>query len=334
MALRVDDKWAYNGLPIVRIENAAFTMDIAPTLGAKVLHLIDKAADRDVLYHSPRVLPHQAPLGANVDDHYTGGWDDVFPTGTPSVNAHADELPYLGEVWTLALDHTILESGPERVVVRFEGDTPITPAHWTRTVTIEGDAPVITLDTRIENTGFRGFDYIWGSHPGLAIREGFRIDTPAGGKGEVTIGGRGVLGATGETYDYPVLRAGEEGEMDVSLIPGSETTDYALHAISGLPDEAWVAVTDPETQRGFGIAFDARVNRSLWLWMAYGEPRGWYFLAPEPWISPQPGLKEAVEAGTAAHLEAGEAMEARMTAVLYSGVSRVSRIAPDGTVSG
>ena len=49
MPVRVDDGWSYAGLPVVRIENAALVADIVPSLGGKVLHLVDKRADRNVL---------------------------------------------------------------------------------------------------------------------------------------------------------------------------------------------------------------------------------------------------------------------------------------------
>jgi hypothetical protein len=68
MPVRVDDRWSYAGLPVVRIENAALVADIVPSLGGKVLHLVDKRADRNVLWRHPRITPHAGPLQANVDD--------------------------------------------------------------------------------------------------------------------------------------------------------------------------------------------------------------------------------------------------------------------------
>ena len=89
MPVRVDDGWSYAGLPVVRMENAALAADIVPSLGGKVLHLVDKRADRNVLWRHPRIPPHAGPLQANVDDHYSGGWDDAFPTGSPGRNRAA-----------------------------------------------------------------------------------------------------------------------------------------------------------------------------------------------------------------------------------------------------
>ena len=114
MPVRVDDGWSYAGLPVVRIENAALVADIVPSLGGKVLHLVDKRADRNVLWRHPRIPPHAGPLQANVDDHYSGGWDDAFPTGSPGQNRWGDQLPYLGEIWNLALTARLEEGSSAR----------------------------------------------------------------------------------------------------------------------------------------------------------------------------------------------------------------------------
>lgn len=128
MTVRVDRRWAYAGYAVIRVENALLCVDIVPSLGGKILHLIDKRADRNVLWRNPRVLPHAGPLQSNVDDHFAGGWDDAFPTGDASRNRYGDQLPYLGEVWTLDLDARIEEMGPDRATIVLNGSTPITPA--------------------------------------------------------------------------------------------------------------------------------------------------------------------------------------------------------------
>ncbi|HKV68834.1 MAG TPA: hypothetical protein VJN72_12165, partial [Gaiellales bacterium] len=88
MGARIDDRWHYHGLRTVRLENARLAVDVLPELGGKILRLIDKRGDRDLLWHSPRVEPHRAELHANFDDHWPGGWDEAFPGGAPSPNRY------------------------------------------------------------------------------------------------------------------------------------------------------------------------------------------------------------------------------------------------------
>ncbi|MBO0704779.1 MAG: DUF5107 domain-containing protein [Candidatus Dormibacteraeota bacterium] len=331
MTAAVDDRWTYHGLQVIRIENRALVLDVLPQLGGKVLHLVDKLADRNVLWRNPRVPPHRIPLQANADDHYSGGWDDAFPTGAPSVNRYGDELPYLGEVVSLELRYSLVETGPNLVRVILDGQTPITPARWTRTITIQRDEPVVQLDTRIENVGHLPFDFNWGSHASATVAPGFRIDVPATTT-RVDDAGDGSIGRVGDRFDYPVLHREAGGAVDVRSVKGPEVGSYALYIHERLRD-GWVAVTDPARRRGFGIVFDHEVHRAVWQWTVFGGFRGWYHVIVEPWIAGPPALRDAVEDAVALSLAPGEVFTATMAGVLYSGVTGVAHLARDGSVT-
>jgi hypothetical protein len=331
MTVRLDDRWSYAGEPVIRIENAALVVDLAPSMGGKILHLVDKVADRNVLWRHPHALPRPGPLGSNVDDYYAGGWDDAFPTGLPSKNRYGDDLPALGEVWNLPLSARIEEGGGRRARVVLEGYTPITPARWLRTVTVEADEPIVRLDTRIENVGARAFDFSWGVHPALAVGPGFRVDVPAR-VGRVDDADGGPLGTVGERFGYPLLRAGGQGELDVRRVLPARTGSYALYILEELRD-GWVAATDVASRRGFGLVFDREVHRAVWQWTSYGGFRGWYHVIVEPWTAGVQRLDEAVAAGQARTLEPGQAFGASFLGIVYGGVEGVSRLGPDGSVA-
>ena len=199
MACRFDPHWRYRGLECLRIENEHVAVEVLPELGAKIHRLIDKARDHDVLWHSPRVAPHRAALHANFDDHWPGGWDEVFPTGVACPNRYGDELPHMGELWTQAAQWRLEESSAERVVLRCEITTPITPARWERRLTLRAGSPAIGLAYRIENLDWRPFEFNWGLHPVQAISPAHRFDVPAL-QGEVDEHGGGILGRKGDRY--------------------------------------------------------------------------------------------------------------------------------------
>lgn len=341
MTVRVDDGWAYDGQPLIRLENEHLQADVLPGMGGKILHLVDKAADRNVLWRNPRVRVRPGPLQANVDDYFAGGWDDAFPTGDACVSEYGERLPYMGELWNLALRARVERAGPDEAVLVLDGHTPITPARWTRTLTLRAGEPLLRLHTRIENVGRRSFAFSWGSHPALAVHPGMRLDVPAA-HGEVTDAGGegGPLGTLGETYEYPLLRSGTDDAgggdggadaFDIRQVPGPDTAHHALHALTGLR-AGWIAATDPVARRGFGVVFDPDLHRCVWQWMAYGGFRGWYHAIVEPWTAPQPSLADARTAGTARTLAPGEALESEMTGVLYSGVASVGALDASGVV--
>lgn len=331
-AVRVDDRWSYDGQPAIRIENAALAIDVLPGMGAKILNLLDKRHDRQVLWRNPRVRVRPGPLHADVDDYFAGGWDDAFPTGDACNNEYGERLPYMGEIWNLALTPRIVSAGPEEAVVVFDGLTPITTARWTRTLRLAAGEPVLRLDTRIENVGHRPFSFCWGSHPSLAVSEGTRLDVPARDGLVTDAGTGGPLGDLGDAYDYPVLRAAADDALDVRHVPAPAFGRHALHALTGLHD-GWVAATDPATRSGFGLRFDRETHPAVWQWMAYGGFRGWYHAILEPWTSAHTSLEAARAAGEARSLAPGETFASTMTAVLYDGVDGVAGIAADSAVS-
>ncbi|HEX5196579.1 MAG TPA: hypothetical protein VFW26_05190 [Gaiellales bacterium] len=325
MGARIDDRWHYHGLRTVRLENARLAVDVLPELGGKILRLIDKRGDRDLLWHSPRVEPHRAELHANFDDHWPGGWDEAFPGGAPSPNRYGDQLPYMGELWTTAASYRIARNDRAGVELELDLTTPITPARWRRRLTLSGDDPVLRIAYRLENVGTMPFDYNWGLHPVAAISPAHRFDVPAQ-KAEVDENGGGTLGVKGDTYDWPQFN-----DLDVRRALGPDANCFALHYLTELR-EGWVATTDTAARRGFGLVFDQALFPVVWLWMVYGGWRGYYHAIAEPWTGYPSPLAEAVEAGRARVLDAGGVLETEVATVVYEGVDSVSRLSADGGV--
>jgi galactose mutarotase-like enzyme len=325
MTCRIDDRWTYEGLRVVRLESRHLAIDVLPELGGNIYRLVDKVRDHDVLWKSPRVRPHRAALHANFDDHWAGGWDEVFPGGVPSHNRYGDELPYMGELWTQEASYAVVEAGPRRVELELEITTPITPARWTRRLVLEDAAPVLHLDYRLENLGTLPFDYNWGLHPVQAISPQTRFDAPAG-QAEVDENGGGTLGVQGDRYRWPRL-----GDLDVRHALEPDAGCFALHYLTEL-EAGWVAATDTRAQRGFGLVFDTAVFPVVWLWLVYGGWRGYYHAIMEPWTGYPSALADAVTAGRARELAAGEVFETSVAAVVYGGVGSVGGLAADGAV--
>ena len=326
MSCRFDPHWCYYGLECLRLENEHVAVEVLPELGAKIYRLIDKARDHDLLWHSPRVSPHAVALHANFDDHWPGGWDEVIPGGVPSINRYGDELPHMGELWTQHAQWRLELCSADRVQLVCSIATPITTATWERRMTLETGSPVMQLQYRIENTGYRPIDFNWGIHPVQTISAAHRFDVPAH-RAEVDEYGGGILGTKGDAYEWPRF-----GELDVRQALGPEADDFALHYLTEL-DDGWVACTDTSVRRGFGLVFDTSVFGVIWLWLVYGGWRGYYQAIMEPWTGYPSSLSEAVEAGRVRTLAPGETLETDVAAVIYDGVHSVSRLGADGSVT-
>jgi hypothetical protein len=333
MTTRIDAHWSYRGLPAVRMENRTIALEVLPDLGAKIFRLIDKVGDRNMLWENARIPPHRAPVFASFDDHWSGGWDEAFPGGAPSTDRHGEPTPYMGELWTAPnWEWRVLEAGPHAVSLETSVLTPLTPARYTRVLTLRDDAPVVESKVRVEHLGTRPFDFIMGTHPSLAISPNHRFDAPATDVEVDEFGGDERLGVRGDRYRWPQLVRGAGEVVDVRQVGGPEVRSFALHYLTGLRD-GWVACTDTSTRRGFGLVFDPAFFPVIWLWQVYGGWRGYYHAAMEAWTSWPGNLAEAVRLGRQRSMEPGDVIETTVHGVVYDGVSGVGGLSADGTVS-
>lgn len=71
MTVRFGPNWTYHGFQALVLENAQLRAVILPELGAKVWSLVFKPADREMLWHKPRLPPRPVPFGAG-QSHLNG----------------------------------------------------------------------------------------------------------------------------------------------------------------------------------------------------------------------------------------------------------------------
>jgi galactose mutarotase-like enzyme len=321
MAARIDAHWRYHDVRAIVLENARVRLTVLPDLGGKLYDFILKPADRNFLWHNPRLEPRLPVFGQNFDDWWCGGWDEVFPTCDVSTYG-GETYPYLGELWSLPWSWQIEDAGPSRVSLALARTTVIAPARMEKRILLEGDEPVARFRHRLTNIGSLPMDFVWGMHPCFRIEPGYRIDAPAQ-TGVVGHTATGSFGPVGTEYRWP--------QPQLCQIPPASRGWCEGHYATGLR-EGWVALTDPGARVGVGLAFPPDVFPVLWCWMVYGGWRGHYHVALEPWTGWPHRLDRAVEANRHRTLQPGECLECETLAVGYSGLSSVSGIGMDGSV--
>jgi len=320
------------GLDSLVLENDRLRVTVLPGLGGHVFELIDVPTERDLLWHNPRTHPRPAPYGAHFDDWWSGGWDEIFPSGDRGT-LHGEQLPYMGELWCVPWTAETWSEGDE-AGIRMSGFGTIAPARFERTLSLRADEPVLRARYRIENLDVRPLPFTWGIHPTFAVTPEHRIDLPAD---EMIVGvsSHPSMGTAGDSYHWPWLPdpSAPSVPRDVRRVRPREDAVFGGHWATGLPG-GWLALTDTSTRRGVAISFDPLVFPHAWLWQVYGGWRGHHHLALEPWTSHPQQLEDAVAAGRARWLEPGASLETEVAFVLYEGLDGVSVVErwPDGII--
>jgi galactose mutarotase-like enzyme len=324
LSARVVDGWSVGGVPAVILENAALKIVVLPELGGHVLELVDKEADRNLLWSNLRTPPRRAPYGANFDDWWSGGWDEIFPTGD-CAELNGEMLPYMGELWSVPWVASAGANGA-RAWIETSSSGTIAPARLERTLELRADEPVLRASYRLTNLDVRPLSFLWGIHPCFAVTPSHRMDVPAE-RMLVGVSSGPEMGEVGSCYTWPNQPdATSNGTTrDARLILPRTAAVYGGHWATDLK-AGWLALTDSASQRGLAMVFSREVFPYAWLWQVYGGWRGHQHLCMEPWTGYPMQLEQAAEAGRARTLAPGESLEAEVAFVLYGGLESVTAV--------
>jgi galactose mutarotase-like enzyme len=329
MTARVVSGWAVAGVDAVVLENAALRAVVLPELGGHVLQLTDKVADRDLLWTNPRTPPRRAPYGSQFDDWWSGGWDEIFPSGDRA-DFHGERLPYMGELWSVPWTATTGSEG-SRAWIAATGLGTIAPARLERTLELRGDEPVLRVHYRLTNLDVRSLPFLWGIHPCFAVTPRHRIDIPADAM-LVGVSSGPEMGEPGTVYrwpDQPLAGGSGAATRDVRRVLPWSAAIYGGHWATDMRD-GWLALTDTEASRGVAIAFPRDVFPHAWLWQVYGGWRGHHHVCLEPWTGYPMQLEEARAGGRARELAPGATLEAEVAIVLFDGLEAVGSVEHEG----
>lgn len=306
--MTVELGWSYRGFEVVFLENEALKVSVVPQIGAKIHQFIDKRIDRDLLFHHPRVSLRQPVFGANVDNWWTGGVDDVVPTGHPCT-VNGEDLPYLGELWSVPWELEVLDESS----VRLTAQGTITPLRLRRTMTLRPGERHVSVHYELTNEGMVRFPYLWGVHPAVPIGPATQVHVPA----------REAWYSEGDVpFDEPRLAPGQTAAApwpitSLARLERAPRRTWTHLYLSDLMD-GWVGVSDLDEGWGFGIRFDLGQFSDIHLWLVDGGWRGVRCVAVEPWTGRPSRLDQALDQGRARWLEAGESVEASVALVAFT----------------
>lgn len=343
---RISLDYTYRGLRVAFLEHELLRVGILLDKGADLFEFTYKPRDLDFLWQSP--IPMRAPFVATsalpegaFHDYYYGGWQEVLPS------AGWAEQPYLGtyqglhgEVSLLPFEAQVEEDSPDRVSLRVQARCYRSPLRLERVMAIRREVCALFITERLANESPEEFAVMWGHHPALGepfLDDSCVVQTPAK-TARVLAYHRNSLWEPGDAYTFPMVKNRRTGALqDVTRVLPKETRSVDVVSFWDL-NEGWYALTNRRRRVGFGMAWDRRLFKCLWMWQVYGGHTDYpwygrtYNCALEPFTSwPPAGVANAIQNGTALILAPHQVIETTLVAVAYEG-DGVSRVTPDGSV--
>jgi hypothetical protein len=276
--------WTYQGLPLIRLENDALRVEVLPTLGGKIWRLEHRGLRRQFLWHHPRHRLRPLPVGANYDDHFFGGFDELLPNDAPET-VHGARLADHGELWTTPLAAQV---AGERLVLR--GQLPLTPLAYERSLRLEGSA--LALDYTLASLSRGPLDLLWKLHPALRVSEGAEIEVPA---------------RLARVADPAWSRYARLAEFDWQKEPAA----HRVPPLSGGTEFLYLldlsagecALCHRQEGWRFKMTFPKELFSSVWVFASFGGWRDLEVLILEPCTCPQLSLAECAKTGACLRLE-------------------------------
>lgn len=274
-------------------ENDRLAVTIVPQRGGKIISLFDKLSGKEWIHRTDR--PWE-PLEGTADwgEGDQGGWDEMFPTITPS--ACPDEgwqhlsFPDHGEVWNRPWRHVL---DGEQLQLEIDGaDYP-----YTLRKTISLGDNVLNLRYELENRAETAFSYLWAAHPLLQVKPGMKLNvSPAEGEIQLTYSHHGRLGSLYDYARYPLAEAKDGAAVDLSTLEEASGGHAEKFYFTAPLAEGYARIGDPASGEGLVFRFDPNDVPYLAVWAHYGA-FGDYTFAIEPATGYLDSVQEAFNRG-------------------------------------
>jgi hypothetical protein len=293
------------------LENETLSVQVAPGIGGRVVSVVWKPTQRDLLYRSESIAHRVLPAGSPYDPNFAGGIDELLPNDlgeSPPWAPGASPLPDHGELWTTEL--SARRRGRDSVVL--EGDLPLCGLSYRRTMSLDG--PAIVSDYRIVNRSADSRSFLWKLHAALAVEEGDAIAIPARRSAIADL----FYSRWTDQPDmrWPAIQASTRrprtearGAPGPDIVPprASNTTDFWY---------LWELTRGEAALRRDGLsvryAFDSTVFPYVWVFASYGGFADSYTVILEPATAMPISLADAVPRGSCTTLAPAAAIETQV----------------------
>ncbi len=285
------------------MERPAIRLVVSPSLGARVVSLLDRRTGREWL--APGKTPAAPALRAwSAEDAVFGGeqafgWDECLPTVAPSpdpLNPHDPPLRDHGSLWgrdaATSLDEgTLVTEWPaDRWGLRFLRRLRI-------------DSSAVIADYALHNPTHTALPFLWSAHPLLRLEPGTRLHLPK--LDRIQVESSGGVAFRDRRAAWPRALDADGRPVQLDLVPAPSAGISVKAFARGLEGRAGALAPDGSW---LGLAWDPVFAPALGLWLDHGA-----------WPEDKPLQQVAFEPTTAAHDALADAIADRHVATVAPG---------------
>ncbi len=279
------------------LENAEVAIVIRPDLGGRIDRLFDKRTEHDWIWHPPQYDSTQTraiELGESFDQHWTGGWDEIFPNDAAG-EFQGRQLVDHGEFWSQSWQ--VLEQEQSSLKLGLTCET--VPVKVEKTIRI--DDAQIELGYAFQNLSDQPVSFLFKQHAAIAIESGDEIILPECDIEPAFLEFSRIIGQPGKTkFPTAIDKNGETVRLDRTPARSSQLQEF--YYSSGLAI-GQCGVRNPRSRSTLMMNFNLNEFPYVWMFQSYGGWNDYYVLVMEPCTTMPYDLEIAERNGTIATLD-------------------------------
>ncbi|HEY9619241.1 MAG TPA: DUF4432 family protein [Crinalium sp.] len=294
---------------MITLDNAELKLTIKPDLGGRIDQLYDHKTGREWLWHPSDYTPSHTRMlnvGAPFDDHWSGGWDEIFPNDMAGPFQNY-ELADHGELWSQTWE--VVESSSLGVKLVYTCQT--VPVTVIKTIQLDETQPEVTIEYVFKNNSNETIPFLFKQHAAIAIQANDEILLPDCWIEPVALGFSKIIGRDEKTR-FPKAFAADGQEIDVRKIPPASSQLQEFYYSSDLA-VGECGIHNAQTNSALLMNFDTKDFPYVWVFQSYGGWKDHYVLVLEPCTTIPYDLEVACQNGTAAQLQPNDVQHRTLT---------------------
>lgn len=301
-------------LKTIALQNSEMLMVVRPDLGGRIDRLQDRRTGHDWLWHPETYDPSQTrslPIGASFDEHWTGGWDEVFPSDVEG-EFHGYAFVDHGELWSQ--NWQVVEASSFHVTMSYACRR--IPVIVTKRISLHETQAEAKIEYWFQNMSEDTIPFLFKQHAAIAIDEGDQILLPDCWIEPAVPDFSRIIGQPQKTQ-FPKAFDAEGREIEVQYTPPRSSKLQEFYYSMDLA-VGECGIYNERSQSSLRMSFDTADFPYVWVFQSYGGWHDRYVLVLEPCTTIPYDLETACAHGTAALLKPLETQHRTLTVKLQS----------------